>query len=56
MMRETGMRRGEVWSLPYRNIKRDYIIISDNEEVDELVKGGNASAVTISDRTESIFS
>ena len=52
MMRETGMRRGEVWSLPYRHIKRDVIIIEDNLELEEFIKGGNASAVTISNRLQ----
>ena len=49
MFRETGMRRGEVFCLPYRNINSDYIIISDNDEVDELVKGGDESEIVISD-------
>ena len=49
MFRETGMRRGEVFALTYRNIKSDYIIISDNEEIDELVKGGDESEIVISD-------
>ena len=47
MFRETGMRIGEVFALPYRNIKSDYIIISDNDEIDELVKGGDESEIVI---------
>ena len=49
MFRETGMRRGEVFALPYRNIKSDYIIISDNDEIDKLVEGGDESEILILD-------
>ena len=49
MFRETGIRRGEVFALTYRNIKSDYIIISDNDEIDELVKGGDESEIVIPD-------
>ena len=55
MMRETGMRRGEVWSLPYRHITKDFILIEDNTELEEEIKGGNASGVMINDRLKSFL-
>ena len=55
MMRETGMRRGEVWSLPYRHITKDFILIEDNTELEENIKGGDASGVMINDRLRSFL-
>jgi len=55
MMRETGMRRGEVWSLPYRHISKDFILIEDNTELEEDIKGGDASGVMINDRLKSFL-
>lgn len=50
MFRETGMRRGEVWSLPLSAIKGGKIFMTDQPRVGHILKGRQERSIPISKR------